>query len=100
MKITPEKVIELVLDEYGFNRDELFGPVREQKLIDARALAMDLIHDRCGLSYEQVARMFNRSKPAAYSNSRNFRKRILAMSWQELDRIIAVRNKTFIGYSA
>lgn len=100
MKITPERIMAIVAEEYGLKVSDLTGPSRDLHVVNPRALAMDLIHDRCGMSYDNIAPLFNRSIPAAYSNSRNFRKRLLKMGWQELGKILEARSKTFNGFAA
>jgi chromosomal replication initiation ATPase DnaA len=100
VKITPDKIMAIVAEEYGLKVSDLTGPSRDWHIVDPRALAMDLIHDRCSMSYDNIAPLFNRSIPAAYSNSRNFRKRLLKMGWQELGKILEARSKTFNGFAA
>ena len=100
MKITPEIIMDIVAREFSLTVNDLKGRNREKRVSTARALAMDLINDRCGLPLGHIAPMFNRSYPTAYSNHRTFRKELTQASWQDIERILAARLKTFDGYSA
>jgi len=100
VKITPERIVDIVAAEFGLSVTDLTGPKREKPVTTARALAMDLIHDRCGIPLGHIAQMFNRSYPVAYSNHKTFRKEILRASWADIERMLAARAKTFDGYSA
>ena len=99
MKITPDRIIEIVAAEYGLTRNNLVGPDRGKVATTARALAMDLICDRCGIPLGRIAPMFNRSYPTAYGNHKTFRKEILRAPWQDIERMLAARAKTFEGYA-
>ncbi len=98
MKITPERIMEIVAQEFGLTVADLISPKREKMVTIARALAMDLINDRCGIPLGHIAPLFNRSYPTAYSNHRTFRKELTQASWQDIERILAARLKTFDGY--
>lgn len=98
MKITPEIIMDIVAREFSLTVNDLKSRNREKRVSTARALAMDLINDRCGLPLGHIALMFNRSYPTAYSNHRTFRKELTQASWQDIERILAARLKTFDGY--
>ena len=100
MKITPERIMAIVAQEFNLTVADLISPKREKIVTTARALAMDLINDRCGLSLGRIAPMFNRSRPTAYSTHVAFRKELVHASWQDIERILAARMKTFEGYAA
>lgn len=56
--MNPRPIIESVAILYGRTVDELIGPARHARLIDARHLAMVLVRVRLGWSYEHIAHAF------------------------------------------
>lgn len=57
-EISAEDIISVVGQHYGVKPKEMYSKTRKQIVVQARQLAMYLIHKHVGTSYSQIGRMF------------------------------------------
>jgi chromosomal replication initiator protein len=57
-QITPERILQLTSDKFGFPVDEIMGKSRRRPLVTARQVAMYVMREVTDLSYPAIAREF------------------------------------------
>ena len=59
--LSNQHIIEICARHYRLSPKELFGPSRKKMISQARQLAMKIIRDENGYTYQEIALLFNRA---------------------------------------
>lgn len=70
---TPDDVLRIVGERFGFARYELTGPRRHAHIFRARAVAMGLLYGCLGLSLPEIGRLFHRDHTTVLNAVRRFK---------------------------
>ncbi|MCM1296590.1 MAG: hypothetical protein NC311_13720 [Muribaculaceae bacterium] len=68
MDANVEKIVNAVATEYGISTDVIMSRSREQRVADARMMAMYLVFRKSDYTYSKIGEMFCRTHPTVCYN--------------------------------